>query len=1123
MYVQSSSDASQPEWRVPSQPHSQPPPPPPPPRPPASYTPATYGPISNPPRTLTSPSADTTAWGVRFNQHHAPPLPPRPSSTNEQPYTYALQQSNTPGPNTPFGGQPVNYSTQTPYTQAPPAVPPPPPKILQGQNAPTASYGQTTRPPLLVQGVGPAAMTGSYAFRPPHLVDINTSFTGASALGPGTPSDWEHLGPSPGDFDDAAWFPPRRTPSPKEPVRPAPEPSDIPNVPATNASGLHYRPRTDTNETFSSSISGITQLGQNNSNSPVSPCNSNRMPTPPAVVRMDSTEPAINMAGRSNTIDNVIDTWTRPLSPAIKPVPHLSADPAYRSQSPGQTTQTGTIEHSQVHANPSTVQNMRSTSNVSVQSIERPATVVPRVNPDPFEDLDPWSKSSLERFVAMLRKEAVADLDEERYKIFTAFMAKETKLREILYSIEHEPEATQSPPQAPSSNSQSTPNPTQPEVPIESGLIPVASEEELPRSATAMPEDEDIDDAGSEYSAGGRPIFAGRHSSQFFPRLSTLPSGAEPGSGLSRTSSFPSSSDVQKQVLEPLTTNPPQPIYTPFQYTEGPQRGSDNLKFDRPAYQAYSDLRQAAVNGRVMSNGQALTLPSRSNTSTMSPISNERDETFLGLIRHKSVAYITPVEREATPLPLLPEALRKSRPDSLVEDLRTIVWKPLDKQSESSWHITTREELAKFPDDFSDIQLTTDRWEEAAATRRQKLDQERLLRQEESEEHIDDLFNGKSIGYADINTLEEEFRQTEARAQLEEERCELECFITEVFNPLDEGLKDEIAALRKSYDSALSQLDRDQKVKGSASERFSPSVTMKMVNDIHSKLEIRFQKRLQIALDCERRRKKAERRPLVFMGDMASLRKLDAEFDQMERRNILEACKDRDERANRLMDSFDDAILHGLGTNQSLLDEVATKATQLDPIALRASGLPDSEIEQILKSAATFAASLLSDSESILRSSGVADMALNDADYGVSVAEARYANSEPEIFHRLAGEKKKEDEKMQSELDSKLHSIQKGPKKIENMVEKLILDLKNSPPSEARRSPIPSSAPTSPSPDVLLPASLRSSSTAPVSTNVAPVLASVPPVSPQDGDFEHKERLRRALEEAKKRNASRNQ
>lgn len=810
------------------------------------------------------------------------------------------------------------------------------------------------------------------------------------------------------------------------------------------------------------------------------------------------------MAGRVNTIDNVMDAWNAPLPPMPRSTAYEHEGSIAQSQSPGPSNQLSSSMRTQsVPFNPPAAEIIPSPPHASVQFMGRPESAAPMRAPDPFEDLDPWSKSSLERYVAMLRKEAVADLDEERYKIFTAFMNKEAKLREILYSIGPDPEVPPSRPQALEPPPRSLSASVQPQESVDLGLIPVETDEE-PQATKA--EGLDFDDVSSEYSAGGRPIFAGRQSSQFFPKLSTLPSDAGPTPGPSRTSS----------VLEPLTTNPPRPIYTPFQYTEGPQRGSDNLKFDRPAYQAYSDLRLAAGNGRVLSNGQTPTTQSKSNLTCRSPTLNERDETFLGLIRHKSEAYTMPTGRNSTPLSLVPEALRHTRPDSLVEDLRAIVWKPLNTQSESSWHITTREGLEKFTDDFSYIQQTVDRWEEAAAPRREKVDNERVTRQEESEQNIDDLFNAKAIGYADINTLEEEFRQTEARVQLEEERHEIDdFFLPQVFNHLDERLKEEIAALRISYDSALRRLDNVQKLTESESEQSSPSVTMKMVNEIHSKLESRFQKRLDLALDCERRRKKAERRPLVYMGDMASLRKLDAEFDQMERRNILEACKDLDGRANRLMDSFDNATLHGLGANQTLMDEVASKIARLDNGALRASGLSDSQIEQILRSAATFAASLLADSEAILRHSMIADMALNDADYRVSVAEARYAASDPEILSRLADEKKKEDDKMQSELDSKLESIQKAPQKIETLVEQLLRGLKNSSPSEVRYSPVQTSAQTSPSGEVPLRFSPRPPS-------AAPVLPSINPESTQHVDFEHQERLRRALDEAKKRNAARN-
>jgi hypothetical protein len=513
------------------------------------------------------------------------------------------------------------------------------------------------------------------------------------------------------------------------------------------------------------------------------------------------------------------------------------------------------------------------------------------------------------------------------------------------------------------------------------------------------------------------------------------------------------------------------------------------------------------------------------------------------------------------PAALLPEALRQEQgKPNVVEELRAMVWTPLDKQSESSWHVTIREGLEKLPDDFSYIQQTIDEWENAAKTRKQTLDQERTVRQEESEEQIDKLFNEKEIGYADINTLEEDFRQTEARVQLDEERQEVENFVSQVFNPLDERLKEEISALRKSYDSALQQLERDQKGKNSPVEQCSPSVTMKMVNETHSKLELRFQKRLEIALDCERRRKKAERRPLVFMGDMASLRKLDGDFDRMEKRNILEAAKDRDDRANRLMDSFDDAILHGLGMNQSLLDELVSKVAHLEFTTLRASGIPDSELEQILKATATFATSLRADSEAILRCSGIADMALNDADYNVSVAEARYANSDTETFGRLEDEKKKEDAILETDLNSKLQSIKKSPADIEANVQRLLQALADAPPAalspkfapasqpidvtplELRpgtaapsRTPAslappalsPKSVPASQPNDVPPPLELRpgaaASSRTPAPPSAPPVASPPAQVDRASGaESEHQERLRRALEQAKKRNAARN-
>jgi hypothetical protein len=207
------------------------------------------------------------------------------------------------------------------------------------------------------------------------------------------------------------------------------------------------------------------------------------------------------------------------------------------------------------------------------------------------------------------------------------------------------------------------------------------------------------------------------------------------------------------------------------------------------------------------------------------------------------------------------------------------------------------------------------------------------------------------------------------------------------------------------------------------------------------------------------------------------------------------------------MDLFDDAIMRGLGENQTVLDELSAKVTRVDEAAIQSSGLPDTEIEQVLKSVHSLVESLRKDSESILHSFGVADSALNNADYSVSVAEARYSNSEPDVFRQLEAEKKKEDAKIQDNLRAKLQSVRVGPAKITNSINDALRALGKTPFPEQS---VPKDViPDSHLYDVSLPNPARPASTVSVAARKV------------DGDPEHRERLRKALEDAKKRNAAR--
>ncbi|KAE8152574.1 hypothetical protein BDV25DRAFT_150871 [Aspergillus avenaceus] len=1154
-----------------------------PPYNPTSYSPISNNSQTTPSVSTTgspvpgSASLDTSAWGVKYNRQQypiyaPPPLPPRPSSTtghSSSAHSPAVSplDSNKPPPVAPtYGNQTTASAYQPQWTSSPSwapqqpthtLTPPPPPPIPSGYQTPASQQGhqtpqQPSPPPYSIHPPVPqpsqkfspqqnasytptsvpspqpalsepvtAATSASYGVSPPMTappVPPKTSAHGAtthaSALGSGGPSDWEHLSSAPGDVDDLQTFRPKQDNAVAYP--------SAPHVPPQNY--LAGAPNTASGGPIGSgspaTVSPVMQPIHSQStsvmqDSPVSSSTTQQdFHEPPRPARVDTSESVYSTTsttGASESIDGVIDAWNRPVT----------------TQTEFSTAQADRVENSLVDdSNP-----MQKLSPLEIPKTKQETTVprkvssgsnTPRSSPnvkgdvspiikvtDPYEDLDPWSKSSLERYVAMLRKEAVADSDEERYKIFTAFMSKETKLREILYSIEHEPKFEEVPSRQPTPAAQHSDQlqSNKSSSPIDSGLIPVESEASSESWVDASEEPGD-----GSYSPGGRPIVPRIQTpgGLGFERPATQPPGRKHSSGVESQAQHPRATSVpppvvNKQELSPLTTNPPQPIYAPFRYTEGPQRGSDHLAFDRPAYQAYSALRQAsAESGRVMSNAPAHEPHENPNSPISQGGKNEHDETFLGLIREKSVAYRKQGPRRKSSPPPLPMSLRQGRPNGPIDDLRSMVSSPLAKQSESSWHATTRKDLAKYSNDFTYIMEAVKVWETSGRSRREALEKERMHRQEESEKRIDGLFNGRKIGYADINVLEEEFRQTEARVQLDEERRELDLFIKQVFNPLDERLQQEISTLQSHYDSSLGQLDHENsKIKNSVTDKYNLSHTMKTVNEIYHRLEARYQKRVEIALEREKRRRKTERRPLVFMGDSVALKQLDGEFDEMEKRNILEAAKDRDERANRLMDSFDDAIMHGLGENQSLLDDVSAKLSKIDVAVTRSSGLVDSDVEHMLKSVYNVVESLRQDSESILNSFGRADSALNDADYGVSVAEARYANAEPDVFQQLEDAKKKEDAKIQTDLNSKLDSVRTAPAEITIKVNEILESLGKAPVVNSTE-PL-DSAPANHPADILMPGPRPATSL----------------TSKSDEDSEHQERLRKALEAAKRRNAAR--
>lgn len=515
----------------------------------------------------------------------------------------------------------------------------------------------------------------------------------------------------------------------------------------------------------------------------------------------------------------------------------------------------------------------------------------------------------------------------------------------------------------------------------------------------------------------------------------------------------------------PIQFQPARPAYTPFRYSEAQLVSETN-----PANMAYTKLRheQAAESGRILSQEPPLltvTAPDRTQSATPSRARQQQEEAFIGLLRQQSMAVKKPTRtgtpgapaplRAGTPVmqrrPSLPplvkstESLRNSLPDNLEQlSFAKTVHPKLVPISQA---------IANIADDFSFIHAMVVAWDKENRKVRHKLDAERANRESESQAHIDDLFHDNQIGYADIAGLEEEFKMEEAAKKYQEDQDELDSFSINVYEKVTGRLESEVAELERLRVRTLDILDMETE---SASHRIqsalrSPSGTLARVPladamvkmlQIFNKIEVRQQKIAEADFERERRRKRLELTVLYTNGDKVGVQKLEKDFEKAQAMQVLSEARKRDERANKLMDSFDRAAVRGLAENQEWLDEMSTKATVVrDLVFGAASNDPQGrEREEILYGPRGVKESMellqeavnmvLSDSQNIVNMSSQADRLLNEADFAMFLAEAKIANADEKEFDKLKGEKAKEDQKLKDEADGRMNGVQKIPNEI---------------------------------------------------------------------------------------------
>ena len=724
---------------------------------------------------------------------------------------------------------------------------------------------------------------------------------------------------------------------------------------------------------------------------------------------------------------------------------------------------------------------------------------------DPYSDLDPWGKASLNRFAAMLREESRADTNQDKLNIFNVFTSRESRLRVILYGTEDELIIPQKPVQQKLETTQK---------PERGGFVKQAVERAnsigLERSLKALPalpanresviglsgnalaplvtqhslESEgrstDIDNRTSrdesrskearevsggpsgddsyvmvdspsdevQYSPGGRPVVSrllktGRENDQDARSAfgkDSAPASNTPGSARRADSR---SSDTPIVVGPGDSGALRKSAHKPLKYNEGRSEVKNYLANRKSVCRPYATLTQGSLESASTFGREEDVKSSRAPSILTAPTSQYNSSL--------QVKVDDTIEAATTTRPKAPGADGPT-------DLRRFVKADFDPllsalpDSDAIVHESARLQdlrnvMEAVPDDFSFIHQSVVAWDAKAKKQREENDRQRHVRQVESEHKIDSLFDDHEIGYGDIAELEIEFKRSEAAKKADEDRLEYQTFVSDVFNLVWTRLHYELDQLIPHYEQYSTLMDHTLAGKDmfeGSEEGLALGPTMSTFLALHQKLEIRHQKAFEAVLERDRRLKKTEISPWYTLSNIAKVKQLEKQFEDAEKKAIIEYCQQRDARANELMDVLDQNTLRGVGANQDYMEAIMKAVRRIASgrafASVPGSNEPTAGLEEVEK-AKGIAALLASSSEQIVQTFHVADMLLNSADYEVSVAKAKVAKADMATLAKLKEERAKEDQKLMRDLEHRLALIREDSRRTNDEIVKLMLFL----------------------------------------------------------------------------------
>ncbi|EMD61963.1 hypothetical protein COCSADRAFT_162491 [Bipolaris sorokiniana ND90Pr] len=622
---------------------------------------------------------------------------------------------------------------------------------------------------------------------------------------------------------------------------------------------------------------------------------------------------------------------------------------------------------------------------------------------DLIPDLDPWYVGSLERYIAMLRSEAMEPQVQEKIKIFKTFVKAEAGFRGIpLFDA---------PPQVPTVEPAASIQPEQ-ELELHSNSNSSSARRDL--KLQVVPDVAQHDDY--DYSPGGRPIISRKPTLPLMDITQTQPQAAP--SVQSTTILTPTSSIDDDMNKTPIQSNPEEPSQSQSQ----------------SQYKAYVPPNRNPEDPPLLRHRQTMSFMSTPSGVSSLGLHKDHDEIFFGAGEPNTHASANNTPRNAGDNSIPPLNIKSHSPTSVAppheNDPNKYLTRLLPRQLEGGPSRQIQKLRAKLSDvgnGLVKVEELMGTWEKTTSLNRRKNEDARQKRQEENEEHNDDLFNNDEISYAEMKQLEEEFKKKEVELKTQEVQEEYRSYMETVFNPVYNGLQAEIKQLMDLYDEAQHLLQTSVSGIRSLEGNDPPSTEdcLEFLEDIHKQAEKRHEGIVRIVAERDRLYKKTEIQPLYAAGKISAMKDLEKHFEAAEKQAVFNAKREKERRITHLVSFVEDIVVHALSTEHNEIDNILATIKRLDDSTGDADTLSHAHSTlEALKHSSKALLSLFNDLE----------IELNSAAADAAIAQAESDKSGVARVSELQAEKKEAEKKLVDEYTRRVRVLESDEAAIRELV-----------------------------------------------------------------------------------------